>query len=137
MPTTGACLCGGVRFRVEGELAPIQVCHCRQCQKAQGGPFVAVVPVARADVHWLSGEDLLAAYESSPGKERVFCRRCGSPVLSRRTALPEVVRLRAGLLEGPLGVRPARHAYTAERCNWWPLDDGLPQYPQAAPDAAR
>ena len=46
MAHTGSCLCGGVRFRIEGELGPVQVCHCTQCRKAQGGPFAAVIPVA-------------------------------------------------------------------------------------------
>ncbi len=31
---SGSCLCGGVRFRIEGGLAPTQVCHCGQCRKA-------------------------------------------------------------------------------------------------------
>ncbi|WP_290537184.1 hypothetical protein [Alcanivorax sp.] len=37
---TGSCLCGGVTFEIAGELAPIQVCHCQQCRKAQGTALV-------------------------------------------------------------------------------------------------
>lgn len=132
MSTTGSCLCGGVAFRIDGALAPIQLCHCAQCRKAQGGAFAANIPVAAAAFRLLAGDALLAAYESSPGKERVFCRRCGSPVLSRRAAHPEVVRVRAGLLDGPLDARPALHQHTASRCDWWPIEDDLPQYPHGA-----
>ena len=128
MAYTGSCLCGGVSFRIEGELEPIQVCHCRQCRKAQGGPLVTVVPVAASAFRLLSGEELLEAYESSPGKQRLFCSACGSPVLSRRHSLPGVVRVRAGLIDGPLPVRPAWHAHTGSKCNWWAIEDGLPQY---------
>jgi hypothetical protein len=96
MAYTGSCLCGGITFRVETELEPIQVCHCAQCRKAQGGPFAAVIPVAASTFKLLSGEHLLKFYESSPGKQRVFCGCCGSPIYSRRQALPAVVRVRAG-----------------------------------------
>src|SRR5437773_491584 len=128
MAYTGSCLCGGVSFRVEGELEPIQVCHCQQCRKAHGGPFATVVPVAVSAFRFVSGEQLLKSYESSPGKQRVFCSRCGSPVLSRRQALPNVVRVRVGLINESLKVGLAWHAYAGSKCNWWPIEDGAPQY---------
>ena len=128
MAYTGSCLCGGIAFRVESELEPIQVCHCAQCRKAQGGPFAAVIPVAVSSFNLLAGEHLLKSYESSPGKQRVFCSSCGSPIYSRRQALPGVVRVRAGLFNEPLRVKPAWHAYTGSKCNWWAIEDGLPQY---------
>lgn len=130
--TTGSCLCGGVRFRIDAELKPIQVCHCTQCRKAQGGPFATNIPVPVAAFELLDGARLLTAYESSPGKQRVFCGRCGSPVYSRRESLPDVVRVRAGLLDAPVSARPAWHFHTASKCDWWPIDDDLPQYPEGA-----
>ena len=128
MAYTGSCLCGGVRFRVEGELGPVQVCHCTQCRKAQGGPFAAVIPVDAAAFHFIQGADLLSAYESSPGKQRAFCGRCGSPVYSRREALPGVLRLRAGLIDEPLTVGIAWHAHTGSKCGWWTIEGDAPRY---------
>ncbi|HVZ42456.1 MAG TPA: GFA family protein [Ramlibacter sp.] len=128
---TGSCLCGGVTFRIDGELEPIQVCHCGQCRKAQGGPFARNIAVDVSAMHWLTGADLLKAYESSPGKERVFCGRCGSPLISRRESLPGIVRVRAGLIDEPLRARPAWHAHTASKCGWWEIADDLPRYASA------
>jgi hypothetical protein len=128
---TGGCLCGAIAFRIESELAPIQVCHCIQCRKAQGGPFATNIPVEASAFRLLAGAQLLKAFESSPGKQRFFCGRCGSPVYSRRESLPSIVRVRAGLIDQPLHTQPAWHAYTASKCNWWPIDDDLPQYPEA------
>ena len=128
---TGSCLCGGVRFRIHGELAPIQICYCSQCRKAQGTPFASNIPVSKSALEWLSGQELLTCYSSSPGKGRWFCSRCGSPVFSARDGLPDVLRLRAGTLDEPVTTRPAIHFYTESRCSWWDLpDDGLPRYPE-------
>lgn len=124
----GGCLCGGVRFQIEGELAPIQICHCGQCRKAQGGAFASNIPVAEGAFQLLAGEELLQRYESSPGKQRVFCRQCGSPLFSRHELIPGVLRIRAGLLEGDLQTRPAAHFFVASKANWWTLDDELPRY---------
>jgi len=128
MVHTGSCLCGRVRFQIEGELAPIRVCHCLQCRKAQGGPFATVIPVDASAFRLLGGEQLLKSYESSPGKQRVFCSHCGSPVFSRRQAIPDVVRVRVGLIDEPVGAGLAWHAYTGSRCDWWPIEDRVPQY---------
>ena len=124
---TGSCLCGGVQFEVQGDLAPIQICYCGQCRKAQGTALVTNMPVSRSAVKFSSGEHLMRRYESSPGKLRVFCSRCGSPLYSERPATaPGVIRLRAGVLDGPLPVRPEVQIYAAHRSNWWPLRDDLP-----------
>ncbi len=129
---TGSCLCGGVKFSINAELAPIQICHCSQCRKAQGGAFATNTPVATSDFQLHSGADLLTEYESSPGKRRFFCRQCGSPIYSSRDSLANVIRIRAGLLDEPLKVKPAFHFYTASKCSWMEINDDLPQYLEGA-----
>lgn len=126
---TGSCLCGAVAFELSGDLAPIEICHCSQCRKAQGGPFATNIPVPTAQLRFIRGESDLSVYTSSPGKERVFCCHCGSPVFSRRAARPDVVRIRAGLIDGPVNAPLASHAFTGSKADWWPIDDDLPQYP--------
>lgn len=87
-----------------------------------------VVPIAAASFRLLAGEELLAAFAASPGKERVFCRRCGSPLYSRRTSAPDRIRLRVGTLDGPTDARIASHAHVASKADWWEIEDGLPQF---------
>lgn len=129
MHHAGSCLCGGVKFKIAGPLAPVQVCHCAQCRKAQGGPFATNIPVATQSLTLEDSDGLLTSYESSPGKERLFCRRCGSPVLSRRTAIPGFVRVRAGLIDEPVHVALDFHAFTESKASWWNITDDLPQHP--------
>lgn len=128
---TGSCLCGGIQFRIDAELAPIEICHCRQCRKAQGAPFATNSPIKSTALLLVRGEDLLNEYESSPGKKRVFCGRCGSPIYSTRASLPGVLRIRMGLIDGAVSARPIAHAYVASQCDWWPITDSLPQFEQA------
>jgi hypothetical protein len=77
----GSCLCGGVRFEIDGPLMRSSHCHCRQCQKAHGAPFRTRARVAAADFRFLVGEELVSFYESTPGTHRGFCKVCGAPVL--------------------------------------------------------
>ena len=94
----GSCLCGRVRYEIDGKLGPVVHCHCVRCRKAQGGAFTTGAPVRTKYFHLRSGADAVAEFESSPGKKRFFCRSCGSPLWSRREAYPDVVRVRLGLL---------------------------------------
>lgn len=129
---TGSCLCGSIKFEIDGELEPIQLCHCQQCRKAQGTAFVTNIPVQSSAFSIISGGDSLTEYESSPGKVRAFCGHCGSPVLSRRTSMPGVVRVRAGTINEDLPVRPAFHIFAAHKANWWEIQDALPQFNEFA-----
>ena len=125
---TGGCLCGGVRYAIHRAADDIQICHCQRCRKAQGGPLAANLPVAAADFELLDGAELLRDYESTPGKHRLFCRVCGSPIISRRDASPDAVRVRAGTLDDDPGVRPASQAFVSEAAPWWPIASDLPAY---------
>ncbi len=124
----GGCLCGAIRYRIEGELASIEICHCSQCRRAQGTPFATNIPVRSDRFSLVQGAESLKVYASSPGKERLFCAHCGSPVISRRAGVPDWVRVRAGTLDAPVQARPRAHFHIASKADWWEIHDGLPQY---------
>ena len=46
---TGGCLCGAVRYRVDGPLDPVVACHCTQCRRSSGH-HVAATGARREDV---------------------------------------------------------------------------------------
>lgn len=133
---TGGCLCGGVRYRYEGELGgalgAITRCHCIKCRKAQGGA-ASVAPASAEALMFTEGRSLVREYESSPGKFRAFCERCGSPLYSRRAELPEVVRLRLGALDdAPADLRIEAHIFFDDRATWED-DEDAPRYPAHEP----
>jgi hypothetical protein len=124
-PYTASCLCGGVQLALKAEPGPIQICHCVMCRKAQGGPFAAHAEMPASALDVTAGAELLANYESSPGVHRMFCKRCGSPLFSTNADNPSVVRIRVGLIDGPLRTRPSAHYYVGQMANWWRIDDAL------------
>lgn len=130
---TGGCLCGAVRYEIDGPFAPIVLCHCGQCRKAQGSAFAAVMPVAVERFRLLQGADRLRAYASSPGKWRSFCGDCGAPIHSRRDDRPMVVRVRIGGLDAPFDQPPTAHIHVASKAAWWDIADALPQHAAIEP----
>jgi hypothetical protein len=129
----GGCLCGGVRFRLGGKLGPAGFCHCKECQRASGSAFAANAPVRTRYFTWIAGDELVSEYESSPGKFRAFCRRCGSPIYSRRDSEPELRRIRLGTLDADPERRPLAHVWVGEKAPWYEIEDSLPQHPAGLP----
>jgi hypothetical protein len=129
----GSCLCRSVRYRITGELGEFGYCHCTSCRKASGSAHAANAPAARSEFHLLGGADTLREFESSPGKLRVFCSRCGSPIYAYLAASPEVLRIRLGTLDTPFSKTPRAHTWVSDKAPWEPITDGLPQFPEWAP----
>ncbi|MCE2520679.1 MAG: GFA family protein, partial [Alphaproteobacteria bacterium] len=74
---TGSCLCGAVRWLIDGPLTGMTHCHCSMCRKAHGAPFATYAAVDPESVTFLAGSDQTGVFESSPGAVRSFCSRCG------------------------------------------------------------
>jgi hypothetical protein len=132
---TGSCLCGTVRFQIRGELGTIVHCHCVDCRKAQGAAFATNAPVARAAFDITSGRHSISKFESSPGKFRCFCSRCGSPVYSYRQAIPDTIRVRLGTLDCDPGNRPVLHSWVGQKAPWFHITDDLPRFSTGDPDS--
>jgi hypothetical protein len=126
--STASCLCQGVRLRIRGKLGPAVICHCVQCRKASGSAFACNASVRSRYLEFESGRDLIREFESSPGKLRAFCSRCGSPIYSRRVDDPEAFRLRLGLFDDDPGRRPLAHCFVAEKAPWYEIADALPRF---------
>ena len=90
---TGKCLCGKVRYEIDGRLGPVVYCHCSMCRRATGSAFATNASVRANEFRVVAGSELISEYESSPSNMRAFCSRCGSPLYCRWFGL----------------VRPTRH----------------------------
>jgi len=130
----GSCLCGAITYEVHGELSDFGNCHCRSCRKTSGSAFGANAGAERTAFKLLSGADTLREYESSPGKLRVFCSRCGSPIYAYLTKSPDVLRIRLGSLDTPFAKRARAHTFVSDKADWEDIEafSSLPQFPEWA-----
>lgn len=123
----GSCLCGRVRFRVDGEIGMVDACHCVQCRK-HTGHFLASCDVPRTALT-LEGADDVAWYASSARVRRGFCRHCGS-TLFWDPADRDWIAIAMGAFDGPTGLALHRHIFVEEKGDYYAIADGLPQHPR-------
>jgi hypothetical protein len=124
MALKGSCLCGAIRYEIDGLDMPIGHCHCATCRKAHASAYTTTAGVMREHFRWTAGADTLRTYESSPGKLRHFCSICGTQLVSERPVQPNVV-LRVATLDDDPGARPALHIWTSHDVPWV-VDEGAP-----------
>lgn len=127
----GSCLCGKVTYKLAGPPVVMYYCHCGTCRKATGSSFATNIIARTQDFSFVSGQDLLSSFESSPSKRRYFCSACGSPIYSQAEQTRHMVSIRCGTLDTDPTVRPSVHAYAASKAPWFEICDQLPQRPGA------
>lgn len=127
MSLTGQCLCGAVRWAIDGPVLSMSHCHCSMCRKHHGSLFATYVVTPPDGVRWLQGEDRIVAYKSSEQGSRPFCGTCGSsvPVVFEDEG---IAASPAGGLEGDLGLRPKHHMFAGSAPSWGPIIDDLPRH---------
>jgi hypothetical protein len=122
----GRCLCGAVRYVVDGPITNVVHCHCSMCRKHHGAAFVTWAVAPASGFRITAGADTVARYESSPGLHRSFCRACGS-VTPERTPDGGHVVIPAGNLDGELPA-PELRMFVASRASWHTIADDLPRH---------
>ena len=140
--STGSCLCGRVRFEIDGELTAPGYCHCASCRKSTGSAFAAGALARARDLRWLAGLDAVASHaRPDDDLHHYFCRECGASLMTA----PEGASDPAGLGDGRVGVhlgcldghpplRPGRHLHVAQKAPWYDILDELPRY-RALPES--
>ncbi|MDP6564758.1 MAG: GFA family protein [Alphaproteobacteria bacterium] len=122
----GSCLCGSVRWEIDGPVSHMTHCHCSICRKAHGAPFATYLSAKLDDYRLVAGTEVIRHYQSSPVFNRAFCATCGSVVPEivgeRRAVIP------AGCLDDDPGIRPSAHIFVASRAPWHTITDDLPQH---------
>jgi hypothetical protein len=112
----GSCLCGQVKFEIEGDFDRFFFCHCQRCRKGTGSAHAANLFSSTAKVTWLSGQDRIFQYNVPDSRHsRAFCADCGSALPRER---PGMLIVPAGSLETDLHTQPTAHIFAGSRANW-------------------
>lgn len=127
----GGCLCGAVRYRIDGPIAPGEHCHCSLCRRSTGAVAVTWITVRCDAFRLLRGSPRI--YRSSAAVERSFCGDCGAQLTFRRDTEPATIDVTVATLDVPERHPPDRHIFHADRVAWLRLDEHLIAYPAEAP----
>lgn len=131
----GGCLCGAVRFKVDG--APIRMvqCHCTDCQRASGSGHMPNVLFKEANVA-VSGAT--SRYESLADSgntlTRHFCPTCGGRLFLSSSARPGLLIMAAGAFDDSGWYTPELAIFTASARPWDPPPPDVPHH-EAMPPA--
>lgn len=122
----GGCLCGDVRYRIEGEPSSSGVCHCRTCRGAASAPALPFATFPCDRFAFTQGQP--REFRSSPSVARGFCGRCGSPLTYRADDAPDRIDVMTCSLDDAEAVPPRFHVWVGHKLNWECVADGLPAY---------
>lgn len=132
IPFSGGCACGAIRYECAAEPVLSLNCHCRDCQRASGSAYAALlnVPVAAfmltqgfLKYHQVTGE-------SGYTLDRGFCPECGSPVLikGQRASSFGLIVLWAASLDDPTWFRPAMDIFVVSAQPWDHMNPALRKF---------
>ncbi len=123
----GSCLCGQVKFKVDGSFQSFYLCHCRFCQKDTGSAHGANLFSATARLHWMSGSGQVKTFNLPATRHtKSFCRDCGAALPSLQDS-GELLVVPAGSLDTEMALKPDAHLFYSSRAAW---DGGLETIPR-------
>lgn len=123
----GRCLCGRVTFAFEGPENWRGHCHCDSCRRATSSPITTFFGVPNSAWRWTGAAP--KSYRSSPGVERLFCGRCGSPMAFRSDRWPDETHFYAASLVDSTAFQPDLQYHADEALPWLVLKDPPPKAP--------
>jgi hypothetical protein len=125
-PREGGCICGRVRYRIDGEPLGSAICHCVSCRRASGAQSVAWLTFPLEEFSFVSGDP--PEYRSSPGVSRTFCDNCGTSLTYGQDEEPDSIDVTTASLDFPDEFPPTRHIWLEDKVAWEGVNDGLPRF---------
>lgn len=125
-PADGGCLCGAIRYRVQGPVEDSAYCHCRTCQRQSGAPVVAWFAVPPANLRYTQSAP--KKYRASSRASREFCGDCGTYLLFREDDATATLGVNTATLDEPERVPPAFHIWHESHIAWFDTADAHPRY---------
>ncbi len=123
----GSCLCGTVRYEIDGEFERFYLCHCQHCRKDTGSAHAASLFATQATLTWIAGEDKVTTFNlPSTRHSKSFCSLCGS-ALPGLQAEGKLLVVPAGSLDTDLHIKPDAHIFMASKAGW---DSWLEEIPK-------
>jgi len=126
-PIKGSCFCGAASYSLTGRPVLSAYCHCTNCQRLSGCPFVHAMHFKGSDFTWSHAQPHEAQLDfyiipSKPHKTRCRCKTCGATVASYNSDTrcwsvwgAQLKRDAAGKIEAWELVKPSAHMFYGTR----------------------
>lgn len=124
---TGGCLCGGVRYQIDGPCRDVIVCHCTNCRKVHGHQ-AAYLSTEKSSVTMESRESLSWFHDAGPDTWRGFCAHCGSSLFWDLGKHSSRLSVAAGTLDDSDTLKTVGHIFLSEAGGYYQVDDELPHF---------
>ena len=122
---TGRCLCGGIKFKIKGNLRYVSNCHCIQCMKTHGN-YASYTACKENNLKFLNNKTL-KWYKSSINAKRGFCTKCGASVFFKRIK-STYISISAGMFNNPTKLKTKMHIFTKGKLDYYVLNNKIPKY---------
>jgi hypothetical protein len=117
--TRGQCLCGGVELEIGVPARWAWHDHSAASRLAHGAAYATYVGCWRTRVRVAKGKALITTFaETTTGRLRSFCSRCGTPLMYERGHAPQMVNVPRALFTGRTGREPLYHIGITEMQDW-------------------
>ncbi len=122
---TGGCYCGKIRYEISTEPIAVVHCHCNNCKRSVGSPFVTWAVFDLKNLTYV--KDTPVVYTTDTNAERGFCNQCGSSISYHKIG-GDSIDITVGTFDDPNSVKPEKHIWDKRRIHWINFDDGLPHF---------
>jgi hypothetical protein len=136
LPMSGGCSCGAIRYEIKSFPLLLYSCNCTNCQRASGSAFALNMPVATKGFRIVKGEPKGWPHLSPSGAEVTtwFCSDCGGRINGSRKSRPDIVTIRAGMLDDTSWLTPVAHMFLKSAQPWVKSADGAECFDENPPD---
>ena len=129
---TGGCLCGNVRYVLKSEPGSVVDCHCIDCRRSSGAPFVTWGTVPKHDFQITHGSLSEVVFAD---RLRKFAPCCGTQITFQDNAAAESVDVALASLDVPGPFQPAKALWCEDRLPWVQLNPSVPQFSKSSDPA--
>ncbi len=123
----GGCLCGAIRYETSGRPYNVTHCHCTDCRRSSGAPFVTWASFRRDEFRFTQGQLRELPWA---GHSRFFCPLCGTLLLFTADSEIDEVDATVCSFDQAEAFTPGDHTWVEDRLPWIQLADDLPSYAQ-------
>ena len=123
---TGSCHCGEISYTFSGEPLRQVNCHCKNCRKTSGGPYLANIFVSEDNL-FIKGSPKVYQHLADSGNQmtKKFCGNCGAQMFSLGSGRPGIVSIRGGTIDNLEIIQPTINIFVSSKIPSTPLNESL------------